>query len=113
MSSKGLFGAASPEAVDGQASARLSSPAAAEVLPWIGAAGFAPGSVTSPKRQKVRAAYYSLSQSFAQYMIRELSLDAFMEVYRSADPPAELRRSTGRSLEQWKDQWQRYLKDLD
>ena len=111
MSSSALFGASSPEAIDAHAAERVGSPAAAEVLPWIGATGFAPVSVTTPNRPRLRATYYSLSQSFVQYMIRELSLDAFLQVYKSPEPPAELRRLTGRSLEQWKDEWQSYLRD--
>jgi hypothetical protein len=108
LTSKALFGA-TPEAIDSQAAERVTSPAAAEVLPWIGASGFAPSSVTSPNRPKVRAAYYTLSQSFVQHVIRELGLATFLEVYTSTDPPGELLRRTSRSLDDWKAHWQHYL----
>lgn len=107
-----LFGASSPEAVDRDASERLESRGAVEVLPWIGRTGFAPASITSPERPRIRATYYVLSQSFAQYLIEAIGLQRFLAVYESDDAERELLAVSGDSLEAWKDRWKAALQDV-
>lgn len=104
-STSGLFGASSPEAVDQQARERIDGPGAEEVLPFIGKNGFADQRVTSPERPRVRAAYYLLSQSFVQHLIREIGLPVFLAVYSSEDPETQLLKTTQRDLAAWKNQW--------
>lgn len=104
-----LFGATSPEAVDRQAAAKLTDPGASEVIPWLGKTGFAPIRVTSPERPRVRALYYTLSQSFAQYLIEQLGMAGFMAVYSSLDPEEKLLQATGKPLDHWKESWQAAL----
>lgn len=104
-----LFGAISPAVADQQAAAKLTHPGASEVLPWIGKSGFAPAGVTSPERPRIRALYYTLSQSFAQYLISRLGLEPFMAVYASPNPEEKLLQTTGMSLEDWKQMWQAAL----
>ena len=107
-----IFGATSPAEVDADARARLELSAASEVVPWIGRTGFAPASVTTPRRPKIRATYYVLSQSFAQHLIREIGIADFLRVYASDDPERELERLSGTSLSTWKDRWRAALAAL-
>lgn len=109
ISSPGLFGVADTLDADVRAARVLQTPSAAAVLPWIGRAGTPDAAVTSTADRRSRAAFYLLSQSFTQSLVRALGVDAFLEVYAAADPEAALLARTGRSREAWIDAWRTSL----
>lgn len=101
----GLFGAADTAAADARAAEMLGGPAAAAVLPHIGASGMPPPEITSSQDRRSRAAFYLLSQSFVQHLHRALGTPGFLEIYAAEDPGVALRNRTGRPLEEWKQSW--------
>lgn len=101
----GLFGSGAPAEVDARAAMLVDSLAAPEVLAAIGRGGPADQQVTSPRRPRVRAAYYLLSQSFAQYLVRTLGLPTTLRLYEEATTDGAYPEITGRTLETLKSEW--------
>jgi hypothetical protein len=101
----GLFGARDAAAADSLARRAAAGPAAARVLPWVGAGGFAPASVTSPSDLEARAAYYVLSQSFAQFLARAVGLPTVLRLYEADDTERAYAALTGDDRATWTRRW--------
>jgi hypothetical protein len=106
----GLFGSGAPDQVDARAAALVDSLPAPEVLAAIGRGGMADPAVTSPRRPRVRAAYYLLSQSFAQYLVRTLGAGTTLRLYEEATRDDTYLDVAGMSLDSLKDGWLRSLR---
>lgn len=101
----GLFGSGSPAAIDQRAKDLLDAPAREEVLPVIGRAGLADRRLTSPERPRIRSAYYTMSQSFAQYLVRTFGIPTALRLYEEVTTDEAYEAITGKPLERLKEEW--------
>lgn len=102
-----LFGVTTTRRADELARQLLGTAAGERVLPWIGRGGFADRAITeaTPANRASRAAYYVLSQSFAQFLVREAGIDVVVRLYGAADTEAAYVALTGRDREAWIAAW--------
>lgn len=102
-----LFGVTTTRRADELALQMLASPAGGRVLPWVGRGGFADRAITeaTPANRASRAAYYVLSQSFAQHLVREAGVAAVARLYGAPDTEAAYVAVTGRDREAWIRGW--------
>jgi hypothetical protein len=61
------------------------------------------------ERRRVAAPFYVMSQSFSKFLVEKLGLARVLALVSSRDPEADLRRLSGRAVEDWKADWLRTL----
>jgi hypothetical protein len=73
----------------------------AQALDWIAD----PAKSVDFSSRPERGMFYAVSASFTAHLVRELGMSAFMEAYGSENPVAAIEKRSGKSWQQWTDEW--------
>jgi hypothetical protein len=96
-----VFTRAGNEGIHAAARRYLATEAGRAVLPWIGGSGQPPR--LDEDRERVARPFYVLSQSLTRYLVDARGLDVVVRLMVSGDD--DFGGVTGRSREQWKNDW--------
>lgn len=95
--------------LDARCAAALRTPVAAEVLPFVGAAGAPDALGSATRRAEVGPAFYGCSASFNEYLAGRIGLDALIGLMIAEDSRAELAKLAGRSVDTLRADWLRQI----
>ena len=79
----------------------LGSPKREQALAWIAK----PEKRVEFTSRPDRGMFYAVGASFTAHLIDALGMAAFMEAYGSSNPVAAIERTSGKSWQQWTDEW--------
>jgi hypothetical protein len=94
------LGATDLQSLD-KAAAAIVSKNRAQALGWIANPAKSVDFTSRPER----GMFYAVSASFTAHLVRELGMSAFMEAYGSENPVAAIETRSGKSWQQWTDEW--------